>query len=307
MPKLIRGPLRQIRTRIFDSGRWKDYQPRNDDIVIATYAKCGTTWTQRIVSMLIFGTAEVRNVWGLSPWPDMRIFGPIEQVLEAAQAQTHRRFLKTHLPYDAIPVYEGMKIIHVARDGRDAAMSLHNHLGSFTPGARELLDQISLGDPQFGDQYPEIPTEPAQFFHEWLLGREDRDGPNFFDLEKSYWAAREDSNMLLVHYADLKKDRGGEMRRIAEFLEIEIAESLWPELIEAASFDAMKRQGAELAPATLDMFEGGANRFFNKGTNGRWRDVFSKADLARYEQKVKTDFSPELARWVGHGRLEVDH
>ena len=307
MPKLIRGPLRETRTRVFDSARWKDYQPRNDDIVIATYAKCGTTWTQRIVSMLIFGTAEARNVWGLSPWPDMRMFGPIEQMLEAAEAQTHRRFFKTHLPYDAIPVYEGMKIIHVARDGRDAAMSFHNHLGSFTPEARELLDQISLGDPQYGDKYPEVTTGPAQFFHEWLLGREDRDGPNFFDLERSYWAARDDSNMLLVHYADLKKDRGGEMRRIAEFLEIEIAESLWPELIEAASFEAMKRQGAELAPATLDMFEGGANRFFNKGTNGRWRDVFSKADLARYEEKVKTDFSPELARWVEHGRLEADH
>ena len=77
MPKLIHGPLRETRTRIFDSARWKDYQPRNDDIVIATYAKCGTTWTQRIVSMLILGTAEARNVWGLSPWPDMHAHDPL--------------------------------------------------------------------------------------------------------------------------------------------------------------------------------------------------------------------------------------
>ena len=96
------------------------------------------------------------------------------------------------------------------------------------------------------------------------------------------------------------------MRRIAEFLEIEITESLWPELIEAASFDAMKRQGAELAPATLELLEGGANRFFNKGTNGRWKDVFSTADLTAYDEKVKATFSPELAHWVEHGRLNGD-
>lgn len=120
MPKLSRGPLREVRSRVYDSARWQGYRPRADDIIIATYAKCGTTWMQRIVSMLVFGTPDARPIWDSSPWPDMRLFGPIEEALAAAEAQAHRRFFKTHLPYDALPIYEGVKFIHVARDGRDA-------------------------------------------------------------------------------------------------------------------------------------------------------------------------------------------
>ena len=43
--------------------------------------------------------------------------------------------------------------------------------------------------------------------------------------------------------------------------------------------------------------------FFNKGTNGRWQGVFRPEDLALYDAKVKQAFSPELARWLEHGRL----
>ncbi len=153
---LDREPTRKVRSRVFDSERWQGYAPRSDDIIIATYSKCGTTWMQRIVSMLIFASAEPKQIWDLSPWPDMRLFGPIEATLGAAEAQTHRRFFKTHLPYDALPHPEGMKFIHVARDGRDAALSFHNHLSNFTPETLARLDQISLGDPRFGDPYPRI-------------------------------------------------------------------------------------------------------------------------------------------------------
>jgi hypothetical protein len=34
----------------------------------------------------------------------------------------------------------------------------------------------------------------------------------------------------------------------------------------------------------------------NKGTNGRWRNVFSPSDLARYADAVNRDFTADLAR-----------
>ena len=37
-------------------------------------------------------------------------------------------------------------------------------------------------------------------------------------------------NLLMVHYADMKADLEGEMRRVAGFLEIEVPERLWPGL-----------------------------------------------------------------------------
>jgi aryl sulfotransferase len=106
-----------------------------------------------------------------------------------------------------------------------------------------------------------------------------------------------------VHYADLKADLGGEMRRIAGFLDIEVPESLWPKLIEAARFETMKSKATELMPTAGDIWQGGGDTFLHQGINGRWRDVFAADDLALYSAKVKEQFSADLARWVEFGRL----
>src|SRR5262245_51618204 len=109
MPTLARPPLKVGRSRIFDSARWADYVPRADDIIIGTYSKCGTTWMQHIVSMLVFKSAAPRALGEVSPWPDARFLGAPERVWAAANAQTHRRFFKTHLPLDLLPLYDGVK------------------------------------------------------------------------------------------------------------------------------------------------------------------------------------------------------
>jgi aryl sulfotransferase len=75
----------------------------------------GTTWMQQIVNLLIFQSPEPRPLGELSPWLDNRIHLPIEVVLPKIEAQTHRRFLKSHLPLDALPIYDEVKYIHVAR------------------------------------------------------------------------------------------------------------------------------------------------------------------------------------------------
>jgi aryl sulfotransferase len=306
VPRLIRKPAHEVRTRVLDGARWRGYRPRADDIIISTYPKCGTTWMQRIVCMLVFHDVEPRPLSTLSIWPDMRILGPIDALMARAEEQAHRRFFKSHLPIDALPVYEGVKFIHVARDGRDAALSYHNHRISFTADARARFDAISLADPKFGTPYPDTPKDPAVFFHEWLTSDSgDLGGPraSFFYFENAFWAARKDENVLLVHYNDLKASLAAEMLRVAQFLEIDVPEALWPELVASAEFEAMKADGAKLAPRMLEMFEGGPDRFFHRGTNGRWRDVYATSDLELYEAKVEAALSPSLARWLEHGRL----
>ncbi len=95
--------------------------------------------------------------------------------------------------------------------------------------------------------------------------------------------------------------RGG--GRIADFLDIEIAEALWPALVEAAGFEAMKAAVDTLMPSANDIWEGGGNTFLNKGTNGRWRDIYCAKDLALYDARVAAEFSPALAAWCEQGRL----
>lgn len=306
-PRLIRPATREVRNRAFDSAFWDDFPIRSDDIIISTYPKCGTTWTQRIVGMMVFGSAEPFGVQDSSPWPDFRA-PPPGAMLGLAESQSHRRFLKSHLPFDALPFYEGVKYIHVARDGRDAAMSFFNHKSNYTAESIARWIELSNEDPKFGDgdSYDFSPQDPVAHFTHWVDGPEDHQGDpgaGYFEMEKSFWAARHEPDVLLVHFNDLKADREGEMRRIAEFLGIELAGDVWSDIVAAAGFDAMKGDAARLMPTAGEVWKGGGNTFLNKGTNKRWEGVFREDDLARYDAKVAAEFSDALAAWCEHGRL----
>jgi aryl sulfotransferase len=85
-------------------------------------------------------------------------------------------------------------------------------------------------------------------------------------------------------------------------LNIPVDESVWPSLVGAANFEAMQAAGDDLMPQAKTLFAEGTKRFFNKGTNGRWRDVFTEDDLALYDAKVEEKLSPGLAAWLEGGR-----
>src|SRR5439155_650719 len=86
---------------------WRDGRCGSGDIVVSTSIKAGTTWMQRILSLLVFGTGPLPDVLiRVSPWIDCRYVDPLDEVVARIEAQTHRRFLKTHLPVDALPFDE---------------------------------------------------------------------------------------------------------------------------------------------------------------------------------------------------------
>lgn len=309
---LIEAARREYRTWSTDSRRWNAYRPRADDIIIGTYPKCGTTWTQRIVSLLIFQTIEAKPIFEISPWIDQRFAQPLDQVIARIEAQTHRRFLKAHLPLDGLPFYDEVKYIHVGRDGRDVCMSFHNHQAGFVEETIGKLSKAGLDDELVARPYPAILADPAQFFHRWISegsgpGRDDG-MPNlsFFQFEQIWWEARLRPNVLFVHYNDLKTDLRGEMERIADFLEISVPPGLLDELIDAAGFEAMRRDGETLLARAAGSWRDGSRTFFNKGTNGRWRGVVSEEDLALYDAKVRSMLSPECAQWIAEGRRGGD-
>lgn len=305
---LVQPATREYRTWIMDSRRWKLYRPRSGDIVVATYSKCGTTWMQRIVSLLIFQSPEPIPVSKISPWIERRFPHAIETVIDSLEAQQHRRAVKTHLPFDGLPIFDEVKYIHVARDGRDACLSFHNHGTGLTDDTLAELDRSGLLDEAIGRPYPRTPADPAVNFHKWLTesalpgGIDGYQTVSFFDMENTYWRERKRSNLLFVNYADMKADLAGEMRRVANFLNIEVTDSLWPVLVEAASFQTMKQQGDALMPGAVSMFQGGKDRFFNKGQSGRWRGIFAPEDLAVYDAKLTATLPPAGIRWLEGGR-----
>ena len=55
MPERDPNPTRRYFSHMLDSSRWSAIPLRGGDIIVSTSGKTGTTWVQRIVSVLIHG------------------------------------------------------------------------------------------------------------------------------------------------------------------------------------------------------------------------------------------------------------
>lgn len=290
------GKTRELHNHHMDSTVWNDFAFRDGDVIVSTYGKSGTTWTQQIVSQLIFAGAEGIPVSHLSPWYDLRIMPP--EAREAVAAQTHRRVVKTHLPADALVMSPKAKYLYVGRDGRDVIWSMYNHHSSFKPHVYELFNGPGL----VGEALPPPDPDIRRYFRTWL----ERDGYpfwSFWENTASWWALRDEANVRLVHFARLKADLEGEMRAIADFLEIELTQAEWTSAVEHCSFDYMKANADLYAPLGGDPWEGGGATFINKGTNGRWKDALSPEESLAYERMVVDKLGADCARWLKTGEL----
>ena len=120
---------------------------------------------------------------------------------------------------------------------------------------------------------------------------------------QSYWNYRHLPNLLFVHYGDLKADPEGEIRRIAGFLGIEHTDEAFRGITEAVRLQNVQKNSERIV-GDMDMFfEGGAKTFLFKGTNGRWKDVLSEAELVQYRAAMEKSLAPECARWMEQGGI----
>jgi len=288
-----------IRNALFDSTLWDNFVFRDDDIIVVSWSKSGTTWVQQILGQLVFEGAEEVDIAKISPWFDY-VLTPQEAARDALTRQTHRRFLKTHLPIEALSFSQRAKYLYIGRDGRDVVWSLHNHHRTLTP---EVYDRVNHGVRAEHGQRFEPPIEDvAAYFREWLA----RDGYPwwpFWSHVRGWWAARNLPNVLLVHFADLKRDMPGQIRRIADFLGLTIDPRRWASILEHCSFDYMKKNAQFAAPIGGALWEGGAASFIHKGTNGRWRDLLTADDKRAYEDRARIELGDECANWLMTGEL----
>ncbi|PCD33632.1 hypothetical protein AU210_009852 [Fusarium oxysporum f. sp. radicis-cucumerinum] len=282
-----------------ESSIWNDVKFRPDDIIITTYAKSGTTWVQQIVSQLIHQGDPTVPAGALSPWVDLRIV-PKEAMLGLIESQTHRRFLKTHLPLDALVWNPQVKYIFIARDGRDMVWSIHNHMYRATDTFYSFFENTG-----YEGQPPKRPSEnPKDIFDQ--LVKDDMPsslGWPFWSHIRGWWEHRDQPNLLLVHFNDLKADLEGGIKRIAKFLEIpDMPEDKFKDVVEHSTFDWMKEHAELAAPPQAEVaWENGAKDFVYKGTNSRWKDVLSEENCKAYEERATKELGEECANWLQHG------
>lgn len=297
------------RHHLLDPERWEHLSPRDDDIIISTPQKAGTTWTQAIVANLVFQDGRLPGPVGkISPWLDMRL-RPFEPTMAALEAQEHRRFIKTHLPLNGLRFFEHAKYIVVGRDARDAFMSLLNHHRSYSPEIRRVAAQF---DDIAGGPFPFDVGDDRAFWRRWITEswfHWESDGYPYwshFGHIQSWWNFRGLPNVLLVHFEDLSIDPEAEIRRIATFLGIEIDESRMPGILKRTTFGEMKKNFDQILPEMNMIMRRGGNDFMHRGTNGRWRGFLEQEDLQLYRRASRRVLTPQCARWLEGGRRAVD-
>ena len=180
MSQLSRPPLRRYQGFFADSSRWERFAFRPDDVVITTPAKCGTTWMQTIVGMLLLDRTDLGAPIGtISPWLDM-LTRSEDEVFGLLEAQTHRRFIKSHTPLDGLPMHDSVTYIAVVRHPLDVAMSDRDHSANVREErAVELRESVAGPAERRSSSEPE---EPAEFLR-WFI---DNDAYTNLSIDTSY-------------------------------------------------------------------------------------------------------------------------
>lgn len=292
-------PLVHYQSADEDSAIWNGFDFRPGDIVISTRSKTGTTWLQMICLLLVFQEPELpRPLSELSPWLDWLVY-PDGYVFELLAAQDHRRVIKTHTPLDGIPIDPRASYLVAGRHPLDMGVSLYHQGNNINREKwRELTGQAPVDEPP-GPR----PTE-RDWLLEWVFDdvdfAEDLDSlQGLMHHLSDAWARRDQSDVVLVHYADLQVDLAGQMHDLADRLEFTVPEAVWPTLVEAATFAQMSKRPDYLLPAPSGVLMS-ASAFFRRGTSGSGRALLTDAEFAQYTERVSDLGPPDLVEWLHH-------
>ena len=296
----------RYRNLVYDSARWEGFEFREDDIVICTPPKCGTTWTQMLVAMLVLDATEFdRPLAKISPWLDMNT-RRLDSVLADLDAQTHRRFIKTHTPLDGLPWDERVTYVCVGRDPRDAGLSMDHHLSNMNFDVLLAMRAESVGMDdleELGAPPASPPEDPVERFWFWTMAEDFRGLAQTLRHIQTFWDHREDPNVALFHYSDYKADLPGQLARLADVLGIERSTSRIEELAAAATFANMKSRATDFVPnADIGLWHS-PEGFFHRGTSGQWRELLDEDGLDRYWERVNALVPPDVSEWAHNGWL----
>ena len=235
---------------------------RAGDIVVSTYPKCGTTWVQHVVWLLLHEGEP------LPPGRSLTVdFPHLEEVgAEGIGSLPEPRCIKTHLPFAMTPWHPGARYVVVARNPFDCAVSFFHH-------TRGFARHYDFADGTF-----------SEFFECFVAG--EVDFGDYFDHLESWIANRDEPNVLFLTYEAMKRDAEGEIAALGRFLggtaqaSVERPETL-SRVLEHSSFDAMRRDQERWASRRPDEMP----PFIRKGVVGDWKSSFTPEQAARLVER----------------------
>ncbi|NXC15005.1 ST1C1 Sulfotransferase, partial [Corythaeola cristata] len=249
---------------------WK-FKARPDDLLIATYAKAGTTWTQEIVDMIqqngdvekcIHATTYRRHP--LLEW-SMQVFS----CLESAEAMPSPRTIKTHLPVQLVPPSfwkQNCKIIYMARNAKDNLVSSYHF---------HRMNK-ALPDPGTWEEFMEKFMTGKVLWGSW------------YDHVKGWWKAKDKHRIVYLFYEDMKENPKQEIQKILKFLEKDMNPEVLNNILHNTSFEMMKENPmANYTKEFQGIMSHSISPFMRKGVVGDWKNYFTVAQNKKFDGDYK--------------------
>jgi hypothetical protein len=180
------------------------------DVIIAPYAKGGTTWLQQMFHTLrTGGDMDFDDVSRVVPWLEL---SPLVGISLNAPQRAAPRGFKSHLSYDSLP--KGARYVVSFRDPKDSFVSMYHFACGF------LIDPATVS--------------MEEYFETWVEGG-GPEGEGYWRHLKSWWAVRHLPNVMFVSYNQLLKDRTAFIRQLAAFAGIPLSDALLALTVERTS------------------------------------------------------------------------
>lgn len=245
---------------------WLSFQPRSDDVYLASYARSGTTWLQMILYQLTTdGNIDFTHITQPIPY--------LERALSMGRDLSKipsPRIFKTHLRYHKLP-RGPYKRIYIARDGRDVLVSCY-HFFLAHSGFRGSFDQ---------------------FFAQFMAGTVPTG--SWFRHVAEWSAHAAEPNILFLRYEDLASNFDRTLDRIIAFLNLTITPEHRARVAERSSFTFMKQHEEKFSFLREVMLELGftGEGFIRQGKSGSGKDKLSSEQEAMFQSAASLVLMPE--------------
>jgi aryl sulfotransferase len=278
---------------ITDSTRWDGFDLRAGDVFICTPPKCGTTWSQNIICMMLQGKVAFEGSLGkISPWLESQSH-PIDVVNENLSTQTHRRCIKSHSPFDGITYNPQATYIAVYRHPLDVHFSMRKHVENMNG---DELDHLFPDDPRQGALMFINDTAPAGDCDHLTLD-------TMTQHYKSFKKWQDLPNVHLFHYADMRADLPRAMAGVAAALGCDFDDTMMTALVKGAGFDEMRKNADRFTPsAGTGTFKDDV-KFFSSATAGKWLKRLTDADMEKYAMRMDQLLGADDRHWLEHGSV----
>lgn len=287
--RLFMKQFEAVRPKV-ESSCFAGYRPGAHDVFACCFTKSGTNWALQIAHQIAHrGDGDFEHVHDVIPWPDTafplikaKLSDPVDP-----RCPTGLRVIKTHNNFPDVPYHPDAKYIVVLRDPKEVLVSLYHFHHSLLRCLVEF-------------------TAPVEELLEMTLRAENGPYGSWSKHTASWWARRDRDNVLVLNFADMKRDLAGAVRQCARLMGVTLTEAEERAVITKSEFAYMKAHASRFMPPVPRLRAGVEPVLVRRGQSGDSGELLSPAQMA----EIDRFFSAELLRrgcdlpydeWFGGG------